>query len=203
MAEIHYVVFDVGGVLVELTGGAKFIEWTGTKFETEQALLNAWLHSPSVQQFERGHCSSEDFTASIVKEFELPVSEETFLDEFERMPNGLLEGAKSLLEQVKNHRPIACLSNTNELHWSNQKDAGYLNDVFDQMFLSYQMGMVKPDQEIYLSMIRKIGLPPHHILFLDDNKTNVDAANRAGLTACLTKGIVEARSTLEKFNCLT
>ena len=196
------MVFDVGGVLVELTGAAKLIEWTGSKYKTESELHDAWIRSPAVQCFERGHCSSKEFSSLIVKELDLPVSGKVFIDEFKKWPNGLFDGSKSLLEQVKTILPIACLSNTNELHWPNQKDAEYLNNIFDQMFLSYQMEMVKPDQEIFDCMIDLIGLPPQHILFLDDNQINVDAGNRAGLTSHLSRGYDEVRHALEKFGCI-
>ena len=196
------MVFDVGGVLVELTGASKLIEWTGSKFKTESELYEAWICSAAVQQFERGHCSSNEFSASIVEEFQLPVSEKDFIDEFNSWPNGLYSESKSLLEKVKALLPIACLSNTNELHWPNQRDAEYLNSIFDRMFLSYQVGMVKPDPEIFHHMIEELNLPPQHILFLDDNQINVDAGSQAGLSSHLARGIDEARCILEKTNCI-
>ena len=55
MTEIKYVVFDVGGVLVELTGAAKLIEWTGSKYKTESELHDAWIRSPAVQWLECGY----------------------------------------------------------------------------------------------------------------------------------------------------
>jgi len=195
--EIVCVVFDVGGVLVELTGAARLLEWTEPKYRTESELYEAWICSPAVQHFECGHCSAKDFSAAIVREFELPVSDEVFIDEFEKWPNGLFKGAKPLLERVKGVIPIACLSNTNDVHWPNQKDAEYLNDIFDHMFLSYQMGMVKPDQRIFTSMIDALDVPPHQILFLDDNQICVDAGKRAGLTSHLAKGIDQVGRILE------
>ena len=188
---------------MEITGAAKLIEWTGSRFKTESELYDAWIRSPAVQHFERGHCSKKEFSSCIVSEFHLPVSEEAFIKEFIAWPNGLLTGAKSLLQQVKKKFPVACLSNTNEMHWPTQKDADFLHNIFDQMFLSYQLGMVKPDQEIYRHMIHSIGIPAQHILFLDDNQINVDGATQLGLTSCLTKGVEEARFVLEKFGCIT
>jgi putative hydrolase of the HAD superfamily len=79
----------------------------------------------------------------------------------------------------------------------NQKDTGYLNRIFDRMFLSYRMGMVKPDLEIYHAMIKALDLPPSRILFLDDNQINVDAAIEAGITAHRVRGVSESRTLLE------
>ncbi len=193
---IEYIVFDVGGVLVELTGAATLFEWTGDRFGSEAELYEAWICSPAVQEFERGHCSVDKFSKAVVNELGLPVTPSEFIDEFVRWPNGLLEGAASLLDQLKEFHRVACLSNTNELHWMNQKDAGYLNTVFDQMFLSYRMGMVKPDLEIFDSMIEQIRVPPHRVLFLDDNQINVDAAKQSGLHAHRVLGVGETRVVL-------
>jgi HAD superfamily hydrolase (TIGR01509 family) len=196
LEHIEYIVFDVGGVLVELAGASTLFEWTGDRFGSEAELYEAWICCPAVQEFERGHCSVDKFSKAVVNELGLPVTPADFLEEFVRWPNGLLEGAASLLDQLKEFHKVACLSNTNELHWMNQKDASYLNTVFDQMFLSYRMGMVKPDLEIYDSMIELIRVPPHKVLFLDDNQINVDAAKQSGLRAYRVRGVGETRAVL-------
>ncbi len=202
MNKIRCVVFDVGGVLVELTGAQELLKLTGEKYRSEAALGEAWIRSPVVRSYESGRCSRRAFARKIVDELELPIAADQFIERFSSWANGLFPGAKQLLEQVKRNYPIACLSNTNELHWPHQRDADYLNNIFDNMFLSYQMGMVKPDQEIYLSMIDLLGFPPGQILFIDDNQVNIDAAYNVGLQACRAKGIDQLQSVLLDYNCI-
>ena len=202
MNQIKYVIFDVGGVLVELTGADKFIEWTNHKYQHEYEFYQAWITSPAVQQFERGHCSKEYFVNAIIREMQLPVGANEFVEEFQSWPNGLLDGIAELLIEVKNRFPIACLSNTNELHWPNQKDVDFMNTIFDRMFLSYQMGMVKPDREIYTAVVEALDLLPQQILFIDDNQINIDGAAGAGITARLARGYPEVKAVLSEFNCI-
>ena len=64
------------------------------------------------------------------------------------------------------------------------------------MQLSYRMGMVKPDPEIYQSMVETIGLPPERLLFFDDNQINIDAARRIGINAYRVRGVTETLSVL-------
>ena len=199
---IKQIVFDVGGVLVELTGGARLIELTANRYQNEAELHEAWICSPAVQLFERGQCNADAFAAAIVSELALPISKQQFIQEFTSWANGLLPGAKDLLEQLKQSYPIACLSNTNVIHWPHQKDSEYLNRIFDQMFLSYEMGMVKPHTEIYHAMIEHLDVAPENILFLDDNQINVDAARTAGLHAELARGIGEARTVLKNYGLI-
>ena len=71
------------------------------------------------------------------------------------------------------------------------------------MFLSYEMGMVKPDAEIYTTMIANIGLPAEQILFIDDNQINVTGALQTGLTAKQARGFNEVKAVLESAGLLT
>ena len=65
-------------------------------------------------------------------------------------------------------------------------------------FLSFELGLVKPDQEIYEAVMRTTGLAGDAILFLDDNAINVEGARAAGLDAAQATGVESARSILEK-----
>lgn len=60
-----------------------------------------------------------------------------------------------------------------------------LNQYFDQLILSYQVGVIKPDRRIYQLTDDRLGVRPDECVFADDNPTNVAAA-----TACGMKGIV-------------
>ncbi len=46
------------------------------------------------------------------------------------------------------------------------------------------MGMVKPEAEIYLTVIDKLGVPASDVVFVDDRVENIAAARAAASTAC-------------------
>lgn len=88
----------------------------------------------------------------------------------------------------------AVLSNTNQIHWQYAvehlftADGLTVNDYFDEIFLSCDMQMVKPDDCIYQEMLRKLredydmpALQPHDILFIDDSEKNCMAAEANGI----------------------
>jgi putative hydrolase of the HAD superfamily len=54
---------------------------------------------------------------------------------------------------------------------------------FDHITFSYELGMVKPQREIYVDAVRGLGVDPQHALFLDDREENVEGARQAGLLA--------------------
>lgn len=59
------------------------------------------------------------------------------------------------------------------------------DDLFDDVVDSHEVGMRKPDPEIYLLSARRLGVDPSRIVFLDDTESNVEAARRVGMTGVL------------------
>ncbi len=92
---------------------------------------------------------------------------------------------------------IGCLSNTNALQWQANYDATPITDAFDFRFLSFELGMVKPDREIFEEVAARLPVPPGHALFLDDNAANVTGARASGFVARHVRGVDAARRALE------
>ena len=54
-------------------------------------------------------------------------------------------------------------------------------DLFDNVFVSHEMHLAKPEPEIYHAAVRQIGRPAAQCLFIDDSLLNVEGAQREGL----------------------
>ena len=54
---------------------------------------------------------------------------------------------------------------------------------FDVLVWSYQLGIAKPDPEIYRHVMAKLGTKPEETLFLDDKRINIEAALALGMKA--------------------
>src|SRR5262249_46930069 len=78
---IRVVLFDVGGVLVELSGLALLQSWLENRM-TEEEIYTFWLTSPVVRAFETGRMQAEAFGEKLVAELNLPVNGEEFLSAF-------------------------------------------------------------------------------------------------------------------------
>ena len=70
------------------------------------------------------------------------------------------------------------------------------------MFLSFQMGMVKPDDEIFRETVRRLDIQAEQVLFLEDNRVNVEAAARCGINAELALGTEQVRAVLTRYGCI-
>jgi glucose-1-phosphatase len=81
---------------------------------------------------------------------------------------------------------IGILSNTCEVHWRHLHDGHtQLDRSFELYALSYQLGSLKPETEIYLAAAKLAGVAPTEIFYCDDRPENVGGALKAGYDAVL------------------
>jgi FMN phosphatase YigB (HAD superfamily) len=69
-------------------------------------------------------------------------------------------------------------------HFEQREGPSFYGDFyqcFEKVYFSYEMGMRKPDAEIYTTLINRHELSPKRTLFVDDKKDNTDAAKALGL----------------------
>ncbi len=191
---VDFVLFDLGGVLIELGGVAALQELAGAIGDDE--VWFRWLASPWVRRFERGECSATEFSTGFVSEWDLDVSPERFLDIFRYWPIGPFPGTIELLSETRRSVPIGCLSNTNSMHWDHQFSHWPELGLFDFRFLSFELGMVKPDEAIFQAVADRLPVGRHRVLYLDDVAVNSDAARSFGFRAEQVRGIGEVRSAL-------
>lgn len=191
---IEVVLFDLGGVLIELGGTEVLGRLVGDPSEEE--IWRRWLGCPWVRRFERGHCDSETFARGMVESWELALSPDRFLELFAAWPKGFYPGARELVASLATHTRTACLSNTNALHTRLRWSSEGVTRLFDACFFSHEMGLVKPDRAAFEHAVDELGCAAEAILFLDDNAINVEAARAAGLRAERTRGPREARAAL-------
>jgi putative hydrolase of the HAD superfamily len=186
MSTIRWVLFDLGGVLLEvvqsrtfqclepLTGlAAQEIERriTSTTFFNELFIANEFtpaevavrLHDVlGVKLLER------DVVTALNAELGAEIS--TTVD---------------LLPALQRRTQIGCLSNTNSIHWDKLLASYSFMRSFDRRFASQLLGCAKPGQEIYEKVSGLLGVSPREILFFDDKSANVEAAQRVGWHARL------------------
>ncbi|MFI4869157.1 MAG: HAD family hydrolase [Steroidobacterales bacterium] len=191
------VLFDVGGVLVELSGVATLLDWLEHRI-TDRELWSLWLHSPSVRAFETGRIDDRQFAAGILAELRLDIEPADFLQSFTRWPSGLYPGALQMIERIPSHYRRALLSNSNVLHWGRVLDEMGLGAVFEHQFASHLMGKIKPDAEAFEHVLECLSCHASQVLFLDDNAVNVEAARAIGMRSQLVRGVHEAQRSLQQ-----
>ncbi len=191
---VDFALFDLGGVLIDPGGVGPMRELSGIGSDGE--LWARWLSCRWVRRFEAGRCSAEEFAAGVVDDWGLDLEPVAFLEEFGGWPGRPYAGALELVDAARAAVPVGCLSNTNAVQWEANYEATPLTEAFEFRFLSFELGMVKPDREIFEAVAGRLPLPPDRVLFLDDNAANVDGAVAVGFAARHVRGIEEARAAL-------
>jgi glucose-1-phosphatase len=197
---VDLVLFDLGGVLIELAGVPVMLELTG--IESEEELWRRWLACRWVRRFESGGCSESEFAAGVIADWQLGLSPAAFLEAFRHWPVGPLPGAAELVAQTRMSVATGCFSNTNALHWQDRIAAWPVASLFDHRFLSFELGLLKPDVAAFTQVAGMLGVRPERVLFLDDNALNVAGAAAAGFQAIRAVGVDEARQHLAEAGVL-
>ncbi len=187
------LLFDLGGVLVELMGVAQMIAWSGLD---EKRLWSRWLECVSVRDFETGRIGPQEFAERTIEELELRVDPDLFLRRFIQFPKGFFPGAVDYIRSLSKTSITATLSNTNVLHWERLCSETDVERLFHRCFLSHRIGLLKPDEAVYRRVLEELDVPPERIVYVDDLELNVEAARRLGIRAFLARGFEDMKNNL-------
>jgi putative hydrolase of the HAD superfamily len=199
-APIEFVLFDLGGVLIDPGGVGPMRELSGLASEDE--VWARWLACRWVRAFEAGRCSPEDFAAGLVADWELSLTPAEFLEAFSGWPGTPYPGALDFVAEVRDRVPVGYLSNTNAVQWNANYEGTPVTDAFAYRFLSFELGLVKPDTEIFDTVAGQLPAPRGRVIFLDDNAVNVEAAMAVGFEARHVRGVDGARAALVEVGVL-
>lgn len=194
------MLFDIGGVLADFAGLAAMTALDGSLSPADTAAR--WLLSPWVRRFEAGDCDPVDFATGVISEWGLPFTADEYLTLFRGWLHDPFPGAEQLVHDTADQVAVGCLSNTNALHWQDKISKWPLTRRFAYRLLSYELGVVKPDAEIFELALAIVGVAPDRILFLDDNPLNVEGARAVGLNAEQTRSVSESRALLRRYGVI-
>jgi putative hydrolase of the HAD superfamily len=186
MTEIKNIVFDFGGVIADTNRDAAVRKFKEIGIGNIEEFIDPYRQKGLFRKIEDGSMSREDFYREICRLTGKNVAPEDidqgWLDFLMPVEQRKLD---HILELRKTYT-IMLLSNTNEIimSWASSEKfspAGKpLYYYFDEMYLSYKMGCMKPDAEIFNIMINSSGIRPAETFFIDDSEANIATAETLG-----------------------
>lgn len=186
---IKNIIFDFGQVLLNINpelsakafirlGIRDGIDFWGSRASSEMLI-----------GLEKGNISPDEFRAGALDMLVPGVTPHQIDDAWNAL---LLDFPSSrvakLRELGKSHR-LYLLSNSNQIHYECymdrfEKEFGFgLGDLFEKLWFSHQVGLVKPDPEIFRFVLNDGGLKPEETFFIDDTLVHVEAARSIGISA--------------------
>jgi putative hydrolase of the HAD superfamily len=192
--KIRGIITDWGGVLTsplrDVMGA-----WTqadGLDWDTCQAVMRTWVHGAydlnggrnPVEALERGEFEPAEFerqlAARLVRTDGRPVAAEGLLDR-------MFAGSQPVPAMYDTIRAVRRAGYRTALLSNSWGSGGYrradFGELFDTVVISGEVGMRKPEKEIFLHTARGMGLAPRQCVFIDDFEANVAAAAACGMTA--------------------
>jgi HAD superfamily hydrolase (TIGR01549 family) len=198
--KIKAIVFDLGNTLVKIEYKPLIMNLNldGRYNEIE---LYKFFEEPA-QKFEKGEIDSESFYHIVKKELKLGVNFEKFKLAWCSVATEYVDGMDRLLKILNTKYPLYILSNTNELHFDCiMKKFPVLNCMKD-FFLSYEIGAMKPNIEIYRYLLKNLTVDASEIIFIDDKEENVTSAKRLGIDAIRFTTTDELIRSFKKINIM-
>lgn len=178
---INTIIFDFGDIFINLDKKATIdgLKNLGLKeWNTDLDQLNI--------QFEKGNISTDEFLAGFQKQMP-DASIEDILEAWNAILLDFPLHRLEFLQMLSKKYRLFLLSNTDSIHidtFEQRVGPSFYSDFyqcFEKVYFSFEMGMRKPDAEIYLSLLNKHELQAKRTLFIDDKKENTDAAAALGI----------------------
>ena len=192
MQNIKTLIFDLGGVIINLKTEQEWQEEDLLpNFHPEK--LQALQQQEYFQQFETGKVSVPDFIRQLK---DIAVDESITDDGVIHHWNGILKDIPAhrvdLLKKLAEKYRLVLLSNTNHIHMDfirkyMQAEFGedILQENFHTCYYSQEIGLRKPNKEIYEFVLKQQGVKASESLFLDDKKENLTEPEKLGIQTFL------------------
>ncbi|MBL7198498.1 MAG: HAD family phosphatase [Candidatus Omnitrophica bacterium] len=200
MTEEYTLLFDLGRVLIDFDHNIAVKRIKNFCALDEESIYNLFFDSDLTDRYERGAISSLDFFHKIKKMLNAKISYEEFIPIWNKIftPHpGMLE----TIESLKDNYSLYLVSNINKLHFEYLQEQ--FNDYFkffSYIFLSFELGLRKPDLRIYKFIIDYLKSPAQNIVYTDDRIELVEAARKLNIDAFLFESTNSFKEELIKRN---
>ncbi len=195
---IDTVIFDIGGVLANLTWENMYNAF-GFSEEVMHRVANATVHSGDWKEYDRGVLTDEEILRRFIAH-DPELSEEITLSQ--KNIHGILSKRDNSIPWIKavkaaGYRTLY-LSNFSSKALKDCSDAMDFLPYLDGGVFSYKVQLIKPDDVIYLYIIYKYHLNPSECVFIDDTEENLAAARRFGFNTIHYENLEQADNELAR-----
>ena len=189
------LIFDLGGVLVNLDWG-KVCEPLASLSDLSYAAVQKEVQNgPIVQSSMSGHLDPQEFHRAICAKIHVNITFDPFID----LWNGLLsvnEDMAPLVEELGSDHRLVLASNTDAIHFMYARQHFDVLGAFDHYFLSYEMGLIKPDPAYFHHVLDGLQTAADDCLFIDDRPDNVKSAREIGINALVFESVDRLKTDL-------
>jgi putative hydrolase of the HAD superfamily len=205
MSSIKLFIFDMGGVVARNTSIAgaiaahlriskrEFLRGTSSDYEDTRA---SSYNLSDIYAITQGKINSERFWGNFTQRTGIAVSGDPWYDLFDPVFD---KKTSAIITRLKaNGYRVVCGTNTIEAHYRKHEERGDYS-VFDAVYASHLMGIMKPDMAFWHFILSKEKVLPSEAFFVDDSEENINTAKKAGLATHLFTDAEELVNSLRTY----
>lgn len=178
-------IFDIGGVVIIWRNNDPIFKYVakryGVPFTRMRVVMNQFL-----PELEAGRISCNQFVKRSLSSFGKKLRRDEDPGRLITIP--FAQGAKPRKGLIRIVRQLQTqgyevdgFSNTNGVHVSFMKESGWTTSLFHHFFASCNLGVLKPNANAYRRVLKKIGVNPRDVIFIDNTGKNILGAKKAGI----------------------
>lgn len=196
MVKVKNILFDLGGVIMTIDQPSAVKRFKEIGLEDAEKRLDPYTQSGIFGDLEEGKISASQF----IQELSSMVGRQLTFEECKYAWRGYTKEVPmrniKVLDRLKaDGYRLILLSNTNPfmMDWGMSKDFSgdgrSIDSFFSSMYMSYKLGMMKPDERIFKLIVERENIEPSETLFVDDGPKNVMIGEKLGFqTMCPENG---------------
>jgi len=188
MTEIKSIIFDLGGVILNLNYSKTEDEFKKIGVLNFKEFYSQKKQTLLFDDLEKGKIKPEEFISSLKESENLKIKEIDFINAWNAMLLEIPIEKLQFIEGLKKDYKIILLSNTNEIHIKKFEDDLKKNNMleqfykcFDKIYYSSRMGKRKPEENCFNQVLEENGLIAENTLFIDDSIQHIEGAKKAGI----------------------
>lgn len=195
--KINAVIWDLGGVLVRTLDRSHRVAWE-QELQLDVGELDRLVFEGEIGRAAAiGKARADDIWAFIRERFGLSAEETQRIEQDFWAGDQVDQELIALIRRLRSNYKTALLSNA----WPDLRHAleelWQIADAFDDIFISAEIGLAKPDERIYKLALERLGVKPQEAVFIDDFKRNIDAAADVGLHTIHYQNSAETQAALK------
>ena len=197
MSEVRALLFDLGGVVIEIDFDRVLRHWEGISALTFDELKAKFHFDAAYEQHERGEIDAIAYSTYLRDLLQLDGSNEEIAAGWNSIFVSDLPEVLTAITRARKYFPTYAFTNTNPTHLTAWQ-AGFpaIFHGFDKVFISSELGLRKPERTAFDAIAADIDIAHEHILFFDDTHDNIIGAKAAGLQTVYVQSTTDVNETL-------
>lgn len=185
------IIFDLGNVLLPIDLSLTYEAFSAYSSLSSSEIASAILVNQLWVPYESGQQTDLEFRDFLRLQLDLTISDADFDNAFSALLLDFHAGVYEWIASLKSQYHLILLSNTSSIHAdrftkvSLGPEGQNLFSLFNYVYYSFEMGLVKPDLAIYQQVLTEQGFSAEEVLFFDDNVANINSAKSMGIQSFL------------------